>query len=311
MIKKILLSVGVFLLCVSVALPMIVTLAFLPSQYSRTFFGELDEKYERLRDVDGPRLVIVGGSSVAFGYDSALLEELLGMPVVNFGLYADLGTKIMLDLSARQLRRGDVVLLAPELDAQTLSLFFNGASALKALDDRPSMLFSIDGGDFESVWGGVWQHTADKWKYLKEGAPDPAGIYNSASFNDYGDIKAGLRPENTMTGGYDSQKTVDLSPSIYSEDFVAYLNDYIKAARKKGADVYYTFCPVNAPSLDLSSVPQGEADPLAWLSARLLAFLDERLDCPVVGSPADFVMREALFYDSNFHLNDTGVPLHT
>ena len=51
-----------------------------------------------------------------------LMEEMIGMPVVNFGLYATLGTKLMLDLSLGAIKKGDVVVIAPETDPQTYSL---------------------------------------------------------------------------------------------------------------------------------------------------------------------------------------------
>ncbi|HBJ18736.1 MAG TPA: hypothetical protein DDY70_03185, partial [Clostridiales bacterium] len=34
-----------------------------PPQYGDTFLGELDEKYNRLTETEGEKLVIVGGSS--------------------------------------------------------------------------------------------------------------------------------------------------------------------------------------------------------------------------------------------------------
>ena len=71
----------------------------IPPQYSDTFVGELDDKFERLTSIEEPKVVVVGGSSVAFGLESEILEKYVGMPVVNFGLYAALGTKVMLDLS--------------------------------------------------------------------------------------------------------------------------------------------------------------------------------------------------------------------
>ena len=77
-----------------------------PPQYSNTFVGALDEKYDRLNAIDGEKLVVVGGSSVAFGVDSEMIEKYTGMPVVNFGLYAALGTKLMLDLSRSAIGSG-------------------------------------------------------------------------------------------------------------------------------------------------------------------------------------------------------------
>ena len=75
------------------------SLLLLPDAYSETFLGELGEKYRLLKNTDNPKIVIIGGSSVAFGIDSAEIEGATGMKVVNFGLYATLGTKLMTDLA--------------------------------------------------------------------------------------------------------------------------------------------------------------------------------------------------------------------
>ena len=81
----------------------------LPEQYGNVFTSRLSEKYDRLNSIDEPKVIVVGGSSVAFGLDSELLEEYMGMPVVNFGLYAALGTKVMMDLSRSNIGEGDII----------------------------------------------------------------------------------------------------------------------------------------------------------------------------------------------------------
>ena len=158
------------------------------SVYSNTFYGELNEKYDALYSAEGEKIVLIGGSSVAFGYNSETLSELFDRPVINFGLYAELGTKLMLDLAEDAIREGDIVLLAPELDPQTLSLYFSGSATLKALDDDASLLRSVKRSDLASLWGALWSVTGEKLRYLREGAPDPVGVYNSRNFNEYGDI---------------------------------------------------------------------------------------------------------------------------
>ena len=90
------------MLAVVIVLPLIAALSIcfaIPPQYSETYLGELAAKYERLKDTDGAKIILIGGSNLAFGADSATIEEYMNMPVVNFGLYATLGTKLMLDLS--------------------------------------------------------------------------------------------------------------------------------------------------------------------------------------------------------------------
>jgi hypothetical protein len=84
------------------------------------------------------------------------MEEMLGMPVVNFGLYATLGTKLMLDLSREYINEGDIIVIAPETDAQTYSLFFNAEAAWQAADGELSLLPKIAKENFSSMIGGAW-----------------------------------------------------------------------------------------------------------------------------------------------------------
>ena len=285
-----------------------------PAQYDHTFYGELDEKHDRLSSIDKPKIVVVGGSSVAFGLDSQMIEEKTGYEVVNFGLYADLGTKIMLDLSRRHISEGDIVIIAPEMDEQTLSLYFNGSSALKATDGKPSMLFELDGDDWYDIWGALWGFAGEKWSYFKNGTPDPEGVYNSKNFNKYGDISPDFfkREENIMGLGYDTAKPLHISKEIFDGDFVEYLNTYIDTLTKKGATVYYGFCPMNEMAVQTDpDLPLSKEEQIKTLSSALVTYLEDTLHCPVLGTPEAAVMPSLYFYDSNFHLNDMGVPLHT
>ena len=111
-----------------------------PAQFEMTFLGEFDNKVERLQNTDGPKVILVGGSSVAFGVDAELLEQTLGMPVINFGLYATLGTKTMLDYSKSGIDEGDIIVIAPEMNAQTFSLYFNAEAMWQAVDGHFSLL---------------------------------------------------------------------------------------------------------------------------------------------------------------------------
>ena len=134
------------MLAVVIVLPLIAALSIcfaIPPQYSETYLGELAAKYERLKDTDGAKIILIGGSNLAFGVDSATIEEYMNMPVVNFGLYATLGTKLMLDLSKANIDKGDIIVVCPEMDPQTLSLYFNAEAAWQAADSDYSMLLHV------------------------------------------------------------------------------------------------------------------------------------------------------------------------
>ncbi len=318
--------------------------------YRNTFYAELDDKYDRLYSAEGEKIVLIGGSSVAFGYDSKTLSDLFDRPVVNFGLYAELGTKLMLDLAEDAIREGDIVLIAPELDPQTLSLYFSGGAALRALEEKPSMIRGIKRENYPSLFGALWSFAGEKIGYLKHGAPDPAGVYNSRNFNEYGDVVYtvtetsdggeeisvdGRKEKNVMSGFFDSSTKVIPDASIVSEDFLDYLNAFIDRIAKRGASAYFVFCPINAMALtrrsengeeipvalDALKLETGETkasikgvalpDELSLRCAEFAAYLSERLHCEILGSTVDFVYPPNYFYDTNFHLNTRGAALHT
>ena len=273
-----------------------------PAQYGLTFLGALSPKYERLTTLEEPKIILVGGSSTAFGLDSALLEEQIGMPVVNFGLYATLGTKLMMDLSRAGIGEGDIIVLAPEMEAQTLSLYFNPESTWQAVESRPGMLLRVGFDNWGAMLGAYFGYVGDKIGFWKSGTPDPAGVYNSRNFNEYGDI-AYDRPHNTMLLGYDPNMTIKLSADIVDAEFVDYVNDYIADAAKKGATVYFSFPPMNADAL--------AEDTTAESIYAFYDYLAQNLDCAVISNPNDYIYEANYFYDTNFHLNDSGVVLRT
>jgi hypothetical protein len=78
------------------------------------YFGSVQLKEARLKTIGGPKIVLVGGSNLAFGVASPLIEERLGLPTVNMGISSNLGLRFMLEEIKNDLHNGDVVILCPE-----------------------------------------------------------------------------------------------------------------------------------------------------------------------------------------------------
>ena len=291
-------------LCVLIPFATVAAIGFgLPSQFGNTFLGELENKVDRLYSLDEPKIVVIGGSSVPFGVDSKLIEKALGMPTVNFGLYATLGTKMMLDLSKGAIKEGDIIVIAPETDPQTYSLFFNSEAAWQACDSDFSILRKMSSDSIFPMLGGFWKYSAQKLKYFRADSPlDPAGVYNKKSFDEYGDIVF-ERDYNIMPEDYDTSSVIKFTSDIVSPDFIDYVNDYIKYAEKKGATVYFSFAPANENALD----PDTTLESLE----EFTKFISESFDCKVISDPNSYIYPAGYFYDSNFHMNDAGVLLHT
>ena len=269
--------------------------------YTDTYYAELPRKVDRLARTPGSRVVIVGGSSVAFGVDSALVEQELGMPCVNFGLYAAFGLKPMLDLSAPRLHRGDIVVIAPETSAQMYSAYCGYDALLQAFETRVDLLIGL-GADY---WPGLVAKTPayarDAAKLRRQGGATGTGVYALSSFDALGDI-AYPRPENIMARGWLEDNLPELTPSIVTREFLDMVNRYARAARLRGAQVFFSFCPIDALAL-------GEAD--AAEREAFVRALRDGLECPLLSPLSDHILDAGFFYDSNYHLNDTGVRYNT
>ena len=106
--------------------------AFAPV-FRDTFVGELKEKVELLKNAEKKKIVVIGGSSVPFGIQSNYIKKYLpNYDVVNFGLYAALGSDVMLDLAREYIDKDDIIIFSPEMNPQTLSFYYNGRTLWQA-----------------------------------------------------------------------------------------------------------------------------------------------------------------------------------
>lgn len=274
----------------------------LPVQFGDTFMGELKSKYERLKETSGKRIVLVGGSGVAFDCDSALMDDFFpSYEIVNFGMYAGLGTKAVMDLSENYIHEGDIVILSPEQSEQTFSDYFNGEYMWQAADGAFGMLRDLKSENFEAMRGNFPRFALEKLNYVMKGQkPQTDSIYQKKSFNTYGDIELDTCRENILPNGYDVNQKVRFTEDVVQPEFMDYMNDWAKRLEKKGAVVWYRYCPVNKLSVE-------DMDDLAAYDV----FLRQKLDFPVIGNPENSLMEAEWFFDTNFHLNQPGKEVNT
>ena len=269
------------------------------NNYHNSFNAALVDKYHRLTETKGQKIIFVGGSSLPFGLRCDLIERELGYHAVNFGMYASLGTRVMTELSLDGVEREDVVVLAPELNAQTYSEYFNADVLWESVNEERSMICSLSWDEKESMAYNYFDFLWNKWRMRNAEGAAEGELYARSSLNEYGDIDY-PRTGNIMPGGFDKSQPVTLS-DLYDEAFFADMAAYVKAVRARGAEVYFAFSPTNAAAV--SFTPEE--------AASFERYVAEKLGCTVLGSIADVTYEPGYFYDTNFHLNDTGAVLHT
>ncbi|MCR5452918.1 MAG: hypothetical protein K6F00_09845 [Lachnospiraceae bacterium] len=290
----------------------------LPDPYEGSYLSELGEKLELIKNTEGKRVITAGGSAVAFGINSGMLEAEFGADikvpenpnrikdykVINFGLYGSLGTKLMLELSAPYLHRDDIVIIIPEQQEDALRGYFDGKYYWQALGKKGfSFLFSLETDERNEALNKLLPYIAEKFKAVVWDGKSSAknnGIYIKDNFNKYGDMEA-ERNTNIMPGGYDSDTSIVFDEDILENDFFKYVVRFIKNGEKNGTKVYFRLSPIN------NSAVRADKEQIKSYETALL----NKLGTHLLGGTSSSVMDKSYFYDSNYHLTNDGAAYYT
>jgi hypothetical protein len=278
---------------------------------SDNYLAAVLEKDRLIRNTPSPKIVLVGGSNLAFGIDSKQIEDSLGLRVVNMGLYAKLGLKYMLAQVRPYIKQGDVVVVVPEYD-QFYGDFANGDNTLNTAllyapaDRIPDFIRSY------SIVDVVLRPRVENARrsFLRAAAsavgrehqffpPDTNPVYNRNSFNQYGDVVAHLGKKGMDP---DSIYVKELPPlKDFNRGTLSDLNSIAASARERGAHSYFMF-PSYIDRSYIINIPAIEA---------LRRKIDDGTTMPIVGTAADFVYPKQYFFDTRYHLNGEGRDLRT
>jgi len=248
-----------------------------------------------------PRIVFVGGSNLAFGLDSRVVEETLGLKVVNMGMGFNMGLRFMLDLVQPHLGAGDIVVLVPEYN-----LFYGLLDGDERLIDvlelyPPGVEHIRSQRQMINLVENLPEHARFKLARMLQtigrSTPDDC-VYCPRAFNEYGDNVAHLdRPSKDVA----KMEFLRSTSQGVDTEAIEVVNEFARQAAERGASVVMMFPCVPRPHFDL----RREA------IERLHAKLREDLRVPMLSTPADYVYPVEYFYDWVYHLNRTGRELRT
>ena len=306
--KKIL--VKIILIFIFILSPFLILTSFdlaIQNEYSAYYYAELSSMYNKLKNTKNKKIIIIGNSNVCFGVESRLFEELISSDdfnyeVINFGLYGSIGTKAMLDLTKNYIKKDDIVILIPEEYQQSMSLYFSAKEMWYALDSNRSMFNDLDSRSKEALIGNYFDYVSKKYKSYKSNVSfEGLGVYAKSSFDDNCDMTNCNRDYNIMFNDYDENNPIDLNEIVLEEDFINYLNEYNDYILKKGASMYYSFSPMNKEAV------LNNDDEIDSFYIRL----KDKLNFPIISDINKYIMDKEWFYDSNYHLNTSGMKLRT
>lgn len=273
-------------------------------QYTYNYNASLIDKAARLKAIDGPKIVLIGDSNVAFGFHSAEIEEYFGKPVVNMGLHGALGNAFLEEMAKLNVTEGDVYIVChSDFNDNDEIVREDPTLAWLTIENHFGLWKLIRPKDFTTMAGSFTSYlrkAIDLW-LTGEGNQDTGDEYSRSAFNEYGD-NAYPRPyiEHNEFFPHPVDFTQQTVPEI-GEATVNRLNELNRYLKSKGATLLIAAYPI----------AYGEYTPLMSDYQAFEDELIERLECPVISSYSDYMYDYDYFYDTVYHLVDDGVEMRT
>jgi hypothetical protein len=271
-----------------------------PTDSSRWDAAMLHQKQRLAAERDGPRLLVMAGSSARYGISCAIIEARVGLPCMNLGLQAGLKLRYELDYARRVARPGDILLLAFEYQAYSETGGYDPTLVDYVMARDPRYLRTL------SIPALVQFAISVDSKRLVEGLsariarPFAADEPDTVPWNRYGDELYTDAPRQT-----DSMRVLvhngvaaatlmnDDAPTRYAKSNLVETADW---CRRHSVELWATFpATVHYAAYDSASAKTAVARIRALYTA---------LGAPVLERPEDLWWSEDHFFDTNYHPND-------
>jgi hypothetical protein len=242
-----------------------------------------------LKNSASPKIVLAGGSNIAFGIDSAEIIRDLNVPVINMGVHAGFGLGRILGSISPYLDEGDTLLIIPEY-----SHFNTGW-------DGDSVVYEIiiDMRQYKMLYNaGCYELPKNFFPYLcskplvflsRFRKPNP-NTYDRYGFNEYCDYVKHLTFDETHPF-----KSATALTEI-NQTYINYFKKFTKDMAERGITVLVSWPSYEDASFDASKDFIHELDTI----------LRKDENVTVISVPEDYRFAHEYFYDTVYHLHTEG-----
>ena len=270
------------------------------------------DKQQRLASAESPRIIFIGGSNLAFGVDSPLIKQELGLEPVNMGLNAQLGLGFIISEVEEGLRDGDLVVVSLEYEFFQMNTEV-GMVMAKMLMLHPANARHVSWMGWRRLTdvslGFVCEYARNATGRLVRGERSTASRYTLRpytrdSLNEYGDVVAHQLPElaqinqDRYHGMLQRAENKWLAagppqlPRRQQPATIRRLNEFHRDCQARNVRVVFCYPPF--PQVLYDANP----DYFTELDQRLR----EELTIPILSRPEESVYPHTEFYDSVNHL---------
>lgn len=271
-------------------------------RYSGKYEGTFCIKYERVRTLQGKKIVVVSGSSSFEGLISETFEKQFpGYSVVNFGTIAAYSMVFQLDVISNYIHEGDIVIYAPEFTmGQSMGDARFEPKTFRGFEQCYDIFREIDMRNYTGFFSGFSEF--QKGGIVASALQMEPHAYQLAggNVNLWGDYTI-PRPGPTAASFGSSTK---FNHSILNDTRVRNLTRVSDRITARGGVMVMSFSPYDSSSLDEASRNQAAYD-------AFTAYCAGRVPFPVISNVGTCIFEHALFYDTAWHCSDRGAMLRT
>ena len=266
-------------------------------QYLGNYQASLIDKVERLKSIDEPQIVIIGDSSVCFGFNSEMIEDAFGMPVVDMGLHGGLGNAFHEDMAKLNLTEGDIIIICHTSYSDDDTIIDVNLAWI-TLETHKELWEIVRKKDLPDLIIGYPYYLSNA--IVLRCMNEPQNIasnntcYSRSAFNEYGDIVRRFEDSYEFTAG--SSRVPAISDTCINRLNV--LNEYIE-------DHGVTMLVAGYP------IAYGEYTPVPSEFEEFEEELRDSLDCDVISHFTDYFIPYDYFYDTQLHLDEDGAIIRT
>lgn len=272
------------------------TILLFPNQYAK-LSHEMNVVYSinRLKHLNEPKMLIIGGSGCGFGIDSEKLFLHYNRPIVNTGTHAGLGLRLQIELFKEYIKEGDVVIVIPEYQQYQDHFCYGNPTALRILSSiYPAGFKAVSFEQWIYLFKFIPQTFMDALisKEMKDAALIP---YSKESLNQFGDV---TMYDQSISGKVPLDE--DLSNTEMDTEAMKLLVDFDNYVRQKKATMI-----LFPPAYQASSFHQNN---------QFIETLQQQLSeagCPFRACPSRYALPDSLFFDTPYHLSAVGTQERT
>jgi len=237
-------------------------------------------KHTILANTKSPKIVLAGGSNIAFGMDSAAIHDRFHIPVVNMGIRASFGLGRILDHISPFLYTGDVLLIIPEYSHFTSS--WNGGSGVYELIFEAKQ-YRLLWSPYYGLPSNIFSYFGMRLQYIFSRSRNSLVTVRDY-YNEYGDYVSYPVPAKPVS----PNENLGVLNQTYLNNFFRFV-DYFT---KRGIIVMLSYPSYEEQSFRNSAELIRELDVLFRAKENLL----------VISTPESFCFPTDYFYGSVHHL---------